>query len=126
MSAGIAHEINNPLNFISVSIDNINTLVNKILREGKDVNEEKLEMISKLFDHSKTGIDRITNIIKSLKTYSYKGEGIKKLTDISKLIDSALTILHSKIGNTIHQKSFVNQIKFHKFFSILLIMPLMQ
>ena len=53
------------------------------------------------FSHSKTGINRISNIIRSLKTYSYKGEGAYIETKIKDLIDSTITLLQSKIPENI-------------------------
>jgi signal transduction histidine kinase/streptogramin lyase len=101
MSAGIAHEINNPLNFISVSTENIKMLIKKLENECTALEKEQLQVINKLIDHSETGIDRISNIIKSLKTYAHKGESKSQKIQIREIVESTLTILHSKIPESV-------------------------
>lgn len=104
LSAGMAHEINNPLNFISVSLLNLKTIFQQ-LQEEKLVDEENSELMAKLFQHSDQGIKRISNIIKSLKSYVYKGEGNKLVyTNINEQIKSSLTLLKSKIPNNLEIK----------------------
>jgi len=97
MSAGIAHEINNPLNFISVSLENIKIQISEQQEENDLFDEGRMQIINKLLEHSDTGINRITNITNSLKIYAYKGDGVSKLVDVKDLIESSVTILHSKI-----------------------------
>jgi len=97
MSAGIAHEINNPLNFISVSVDNIQTQIKETEKEGYQLDEEKLNVINRLISHAKTGVGRILSITRSLKAYSHKGEVEKQFTNVKDLIDNVLTIINAKI-----------------------------
>lgn len=101
MSAGVAHEINNPLNFISVSIENIKERIEETKDEGFQFDEEKKNIIDRLISHARTGIDRISTITNSLKTYSHKGDGKKQLTNINTLIKNALTIIKSKVPHFI-------------------------
>lgn len=62
MSAGIAHEINNPLAIITGNVD---LLRSHIAKEKYDSLPKKLDKISK-------SVERITKIIKGLKRLSYK------------------------------------------------------
>jgi two-component system, NtrC family, sensor kinase len=91
LTAGIAHEIQNPLNFVNnfsevnkelvdeleKEIDNGNyTDVKSIARDIKD-NEEKINF------HGQ----RASSIVKGMLEHSRKSSGEKKLTDINKLCD---------------------------------------
>jgi signal transduction histidine kinase/ligand-binding sensor domain-containing protein len=111
MSAGIAHEINNPLNFISVSIENIKLNLQKIQDECQALTEEQAELLSKLITHSETGVGRISQIIKSLKIYSHKGEGKMKAVQLKSIIESSITILQSKIPDRLNFKTSYEDIR---------------
>ena len=97
LSAGVAHEINNPLNFISVSIQNIKAELAEIVEESVTCDKEKLSVINELIDHSETGVERIANIVKSMRSYTHKSDGNLEITNINELIDTSVTILNSKI-----------------------------
>ncbi|MGD1809063.1 ATP-binding protein [Dapis sp. BLCC M126] len=124
MVAGIAHELNNPVSFIYGNVDHalqyfddllelINVyrqeypqptpLVNDILSE---IEIEFLEEdIHNLLNSMKSGADRITNIVRSLRTFSRLDESGKKSVDINQNIESSLSVLQhrcyysKKIGN---------------------------
>lgn len=125
LTAGIAHEINNPVNFISSGITGLEIVINDILdilkqysahceevfgcRRKKilqQIEEEhklnnSIENISRLLNSIHIGVDRTTNIIKSLRTFSRLDSEIKSMSDIHELIDSSITILSNKIKDRI-------------------------
>lgn len=90
MTAGIAHEIKNPLNFIN----NFSEVSIEIMKEFKEAtSDEEREQIAddiehnlqKISEHSK----RADDIVKSMLLHSRKESHEKKLTDINKLIESS-------------------------------------
>jgi two-component system, NtrC family, sensor kinase len=122
MVAGIAHEINNPVNFIHGNIthaqdyfqDFLEVLdlyqkhypkaVSEIQTKLEDID---LEFVRKdaqnLFASMFTGTERIRSIVQSLRTFSRLDEASIKRVDIHASIDSTLTVLHSRFrGRTIH------------------------
>jgi len=101
LSAGVAHEINNPLNFISVSIQNIKTELEGMEDEISIHDKEKMSILNKLINHSETGVERIANIVKSLRSYTHRSDGSLEKTNINELIATALTIIGSKIPSFI-------------------------
>lgn len=86
LSSGIAHEINNPLTVIKMSVDSIKKHQETIEKEPLLLNE-KLEKID-------ANIHRIGKIVYSLKTYS-RNEEVDPLSniDLSKVVDEAVTLL---------------------------------
>ncbi len=121
LTAGVAHEINNPVAFV---VSNINSMSD----DYKDVFEvisayEKLEEslsaehpglksiqmlkeqrqipylkndIEQIIAESKDGMSRIQKIIKDLKNFSREGEVVLKWTDINREIDSTLNLARNE------------------------------
>ncbi len=118
LTAGIAHEINNPINFINSGLEGLNSIViqlTEILEKYKN-NPEKFQTknesdfenidflisgIQKLTKNIKTGVIRSTEIIKSLNTFSRTEDENLVLSDICKIIDSALVLLYNSYKNNI-------------------------
>jgi two-component system, NtrC family, sensor kinase len=119
LTAGIAHEINNPINFVSANViplkENIEILT-KLLKEYKQINvtnpieeleriermEEELELdyllkeTDLLIDGIEEGARRTHSIVDGLKTFS-RGDGSElALADINTGINSTLSVLKSK------------------------------
>ena len=122
--AGIAHEINNPVTFISAGVDSLGTNLEEVRqvldiyhRITPDNTKEKLKEIeklkeqidykqaireiNKLIDSIKNGTNRTTEIVKGLRTFSRLDEDILKIADIHEGLDSTLILLRNKYKNNI-------------------------
>jgi len=116
MVAGIAHEINNPVNFIYGNLrpaqDYFKDLIDLIhhfqecypnpeqaLQEHIDSLDIEFvtEDAYKLMESLKIGADRIRQIVLSLRNFSRLDEAEMKVVDIHDGIDSTLLILQSKL-----------------------------
>lgn len=97
LTAGVAHEINNPLNFIAVSIDTIKTELTEIETRNVSPDAELLKDLHVMLSHAETGIDRITKITNSLKAYVKKGPNDDDLLDIDEVIISSVKLISPKI-----------------------------
>jgi two-component system NtrC family sensor kinase len=105
LTAGIAHEIKNPLNFVN----NFAALSNELLSELKEtaqpaINgldaasrtalEETIETLSgnlrKIVEHGK----RADNIVKSMLEHSRGGSGERRPVDLNALVDEALNLAY--------------------------------
>jgi PAS domain S-box-containing protein len=100
LTAGVAHEINNPLNYLMGSYVGLI----KYFNENKSVNNEKTDL---LLESIKIGIDRISNITKSLNQFSRKNDSLDETCDIHSILDNCLEMLQNKIkGNIIVNKAY--------------------
>ncbi|RIW18881.1 histidine kinase [Algoriphagus lacus] len=96
LTAGIAHEIQNPLNFVNnfseVSaelVDEMNEELEKgDLEEVKYIASELKENLSKINHHGK----RAGSIVRGMLEHSRKSEGKKELTDLNQLADECLRL----------------------------------
>ncbi|MEG4284701.1 ATP-binding protein [Microcoleus sp. A006_D1] len=116
MVAGIAHEINNPVNFIGGNIDHANQYIqdlaglvtlyqeyypnppDAILERIEDIELEFLrEDLPKTLCSMKMGADRIREIVVSMRNFSRLDDGKMKAADIHEGIDSTLVILNHRL-----------------------------
>ncbi len=122
LTAGIAHEINNPINFVSSNItplrqdiDDLNSIMNKYeeITDAENV-KEKLNEINQLkeeldYDYLKTeltsivdgiedGAKRTTEIVSGLRNFSRLDEGELKEANINEGVESTLILIKNKLN----------------------------
>lgn len=127
LSAGVAHEINNPLGFVNsnlstldkyvrslerilIELDSLQTSVkNGDVAEAQRIEEQiahiedELDIqyimkdIHNLLKESQDGLDRIKKIVMDLKTFSRRDEKVKTMEDINKVIDGVINIVWNEI-----------------------------
>ena len=114
--AGIAHEINNPMNFIYGNLNYASEYVEDLLRllqsyqQGKshdqviaEAKQDGLEIeflmddLPKLLSSMKVGATRINEIVLSLRNFSRLDEAAIKAVDIHEGIDNTLIILKTNL-----------------------------
>ncbi|MBW4680411.1 MAG: HAMP domain-containing protein [Microcoleus vaginatus WJT46-NPBG5] len=118
--AGVAHEINNPVNFINGNIEyaakytqNLLKLIELFKQQYPNLTpviQEEMEAIEfdfisedlpKLLSSMKIGAERIRDIVLSLRNFSRLDESEMKQSDIHEGIDSTLLILNHRIKNKV-------------------------
>lgn len=125
LTAGVAHEINNPINFVSAGIDSLKINYQEIIQlaqqyfvlQPEEDNRQKLAQLAglkrelevedlvkeseQLFRSIKNGAVRTTEIVKSLRNFTRLDEDALKKADIHEGLDSTLTILYNQIKERI-------------------------
>ncbi|MEB3828615.1 hybrid sensor histidine kinase/response regulator [Phormidium sp. CCY1219] len=119
MVAGVAHEINNPVNFIYGNLSHVREYSEDLLEmlnlyqvqypeptppiveEAEEIDIEFLkEDLPKMLDSMQMGADRIRDIVRSLRHFS-RGDGLEmKPINLHEGIDSTLFILHHRLKCT--------------------------
>lgn len=121
LTSGIAHEINNPINFISSGLTGLEIIITDILEALNEYSASHCNMnvdcewknkfdevdnahriaeskvnLPKLIDTMRTGVQRTTEIVKGLRTFSRLDVEHMLPSNINELIDSSLVILKNK------------------------------
>ncbi len=120
LTAGIAHEINNPINFVSANVNPLRRNLREVheildsyraLQTTKDIpaalanlkqRETGIDLdytvkeITALLDGIEEGAHRTAEIVQGLRNFSRTDEQAIKLADVHQGIDSTLTLLHNK------------------------------
>lgn len=120
LAAGVAHEINTPIQFIGdntkfisdafsdISVlqkshiklldriqngEEIETIITEIKNNSKDIDTEfVLEEVPRAISETLEGVERVSTIIKAMKNFSHKGNEVKTATDINKIIESTIIV----------------------------------
>ena len=125
LTAGVAHEINNPINFVSAGIESLKSNYADIkevleaymkLKPGED-NDAKLARIEKLkkeleidgllpemddlYKSVKNGAVRTTEIVRNLRNFTRLDENELKKANLEEGLDSTLVILNSQLKDRI-------------------------
>jgi len=134
LTAGIAHEINNPVNFVFTGVNSLrndyndleillkeiqgistdtdaNVLKNNIVELRKKIElDEIIEIIPQTIDDIHIGAERAADIIRGLRNFSRIDKDSKQLTDIHEGIDSSLLLLRNKFKNHIRIDKHYSQL----------------
>ncbi len=119
LAAGIAHEINTPMQFIGDNTRFLQESFDELIKLGQLLDEwvqtEKqngnaeaniqtqvddldylTEEIPKAIEQSLEGVDRVSRIVKAMKEFSHPGSEEKKFTNINKCIETTITIARNE------------------------------
>ena len=108
LTAGIAHEIQNPLNFVNNFSEVNNELLKELNAEAEKGNGEEVKAIAKdiLFNSEKINHHgkRADSIVKGMLQHSRSSTGVREPTDINELADEYLRLAYH--GLRAKDKSF--------------------
>ena len=118
LTAGIAHEINNPINYVRSNIPPLKRDLNDLLEllaayRAKGVPEELAELekrmgiaetipeIGEILHSMEDGANRAAEIVRGLRTFSRMDEGDLKSVDLNDGVKSTLSLLGSQVKDRV-------------------------
>jgi signal transduction histidine kinase len=102
LSAGIAHEINNSLNYVNGGLQPLVRILEKSLPETERSRADKLVGVMR------DGLQLTMEIIKSLRAYTGLNQAKFNDVNLKQVVDTSLTILRNKTRGSIHTSVEVN------------------
>jgi len=134
LTAGIAHEINNPINFVGSNVKPLRldflelfNLIDRYNAAGLSPNKDEMliaaeqyreqidlvflkQEILSLLDGIEEGASRTTEIVQSLRTFSRTDELVLKPADLNTAVLNTLILLRSTIPYNIEIKTVLNKL----------------
>jgi signal transduction histidine kinase len=124
LTAGVAHEVNNPINFIAGNLNYVEQYVQEIvdllmlyqkhLPDPPDEIQQAIQTkdlsfllndLSKIIQSMQVGTNRVTEIVSSLNNFTRHREAGKKLVNLHEGLDSTLLILGHRLRANAHRSA---------------------
>ena len=90
MSAGIIHEINNPLNFT-------NQAIFVLKKKGKHLPESERENFERILNDVKEGIGRVSSIVSDLRSFSHPDGGSASSVSLADVVQNAARLMSNEL-----------------------------
>jgi len=94
--AGVAHEINNPVSFISTSVAPLRRRIERIAAAAPAELRQALDEADEIVGIMARGAERTAAIVQDLRSFSRLGEATRKPVDLCDGIDTSLRLLESR------------------------------
>ncbi len=95
LTAGVAHEINNPINFIANGTAAVESYIS-------DHHRESVEELTPLFEAISAGVKRITGIVRSMSKYNRSESVPSEGCNVHEIIDDGLTLLYNQYKSRVN------------------------
>ncbi len=104
LAAGVAHEINTPLQFVSHNLDFLASHCATVSEgltacNGVPPDADALllhDEVAGAIAESIDGLERVTQIVRALKEFSHQGRGGRERIDINQMIENAITLTRNE------------------------------
>lgn len=90
LSAGVAHEINNPLTYVLVNIEHVMRQLRAHVASGEPLGLEGIEVQLGALAQALEGASRVRGIVRDLMTFASGHVDAKTLVDVRRVLDASL------------------------------------
>ncbi len=109
--AGLAHEINNPIAYVSSNLESVRGWVGQLSPLIHETLPSELHpkwaRIEKRLDSARQGVERVAELVRKLRTFSRLDEGEFKTVEIPESLDSVLSFLEHRLTDGVEvRKSY--------------------
>ena len=93
LAAGVAHEINNPLTYVTANLE----LALEEARGSRSSRAGRAPSLVETLLEAREGVTRVTNIVRGLKTFSRLDEEHRRVVDVVAVLERALALAGNEI-----------------------------
>jgi PAS domain S-box-containing protein len=97
LAAGVAHEINNPLVYVTLGLELIGRELQRLRAGTGPPAEEEWQRLRTWCSDALDGAERVRSIVRDLRTFSRADDERAGLVDVEKVIDSSINVAMSHI-----------------------------
>jgi len=98
LAAGVAHEVFNPLAYITVNLDYARDELKSRATTGEDeASQARDAELSDALEEARQGVDRVRTIVQDLKSFSKPTSGVRSLVDVERVLQAALNIAGAEV-----------------------------
>lgn len=98
LTAGVAHEINNPLGFILPNFERIEAWLASMRVEPCEDRGRSLDELAKLVAECRRGLDRIARLVRQLRIFSHPGRQDLRPIDVDALVRSVVAMVEREVA----------------------------
>ncbi len=95
LAAGVAHEVNNPLAFVR---SNIEYAIRELPRLHENSSPERLHELVTALRESLEGVDRVAQVVSSVRMFAQEDRGAIGPIQVRKLVDAAVQIARPQVS----------------------------
>jgi len=97
--AGVAHELNNPIGFVHANLALLEDYVGRLVKPELDsaARARAREAIAKLLSRSREGTERVTQIVRDLRTFSHTDQAELQQVSLNDEIDRTLSLVEPRL-----------------------------
>jgi two-component system, NtrC family, sensor kinase len=92
LATGVAHEINNPLTFVSANLTYLEEQISQML-----VMPEAATELREVLTETKEGVGRIRELVQDLKSFARADEDTRGPVDVHRVVDGALRLMRTAL-----------------------------
>ncbi len=97
LASGIAHEINNPLAWVTSNLSFALEELKKLAAETDNDDNERVDEVSEALDDAQTGAARIAQIVNDLRTFAHADHERLAPVSVKRVVEGALTMANNEL-----------------------------
>lgn len=102
LAAGVAHEINNPLTFVMLHLENLGRAIGRYQDGSRTPGPDEWAAFGKALAEARFGLERVGSIVRDIRTFAKGGDGAPDLVAMSRVLDTVVNLTAHELKYRAH------------------------